>query len=184
MQARDVMTAPVVTARPDASVKEVAALLVDHGISGVPIVADGGELVGLVSEADLMPLGSGTVPATVAEVMARDVITATEDADVGALARLLLRENVKRVPILRGGRLAGIVSRRDLLRILARADEEIRERVTELLRSDERTETARCDGVENGVVTLSGLPDPMQRHAAVAMVQAVPGVQGIVLADL
>jgi osmotically-inducible protein OsmY len=41
-----------------------------------------------------------------------------------------------------------------------------------------------CDGVEDGVVTLSGLPDPMQRHAAVAMVQAVPGVQGIVLADL
>jgi osmotically-inducible protein OsmY len=74
--------------------------------------------------------------------------------------------------------------RRDLLRILARADEEIRERVTRLLRFDERTETARCDSVENGIVTLSGLPDPMQRRAAVAIVQGVAGVSGIVLADL
>lgn len=191
------MTAPVVTARPDAPVKEVAALLVDHGISGVPIVAGGGELVGLVSEADLMPLGagpdpraqlrpaaSGPVPATVGEVMARNVVTASEGEDVASLARLMLRENVKRVPILRAGRVVGIVSRRDLLRILARADSEIKQRVSELLRSDERTETARCDGVDNGVVTLSRLPDLMQRHAAVAMVQSVPGVSGIVLADL
>lgn len=195
MQAREVMTAPVVTASPDTPVKDVAALLVDHGISGVPIVGKAGKLMGLVSEADLMALGpdprarrrptaAGPAATTVAEVMVRDVITATEDADVASLARLLLRENVKRVPILRGGRVVGIVSRRDLIRILARADDEIRERVTELLRSDERTERARCDSVENGIVTLSGLPEPIQRHAAVAMVQAVPGVNGIVLADL
>lgn len=197
MQARDVMTAPVVTVRADAPVKDVAALLVEHGISGVPVVSAGGELVGLVSEADLMALGSGPDPrahlrqgttgpvaGSVADVMVRDVVTATEDADVASLARLLLRENVKRVPILRSGRVVGIVARRDLVRILARSDEQIRERVTELLRSDELTETARCDGVEDGVVTLSGLPDPARRHRAVGMVQGIPGVSGIVLADL
>lgn len=136
MKASDVMVRKVVTTHPRASVSRVAKQLVDNDISALPVVDDTGRLVGIISEADLMrreELGSektrpwwleAMIPgATLAkefaqshgkrveELMSSQVITATEDASLGEIASLLERHRIKRVPILKDGKLVGIVSR-------------------------------------------------------------------------
>jgi CBS domain-containing protein len=146
MQARDLMVSPVVTVQPSASVKEVAKLLLEQGISAVPVVDDQGKLVGVVSEGDLLhrpEIGSErrrswwllgltdeeTLAAEyvkaharkVADVMTRKVITAAPDASLHELATLMEANAIKRVPIVDDGRLVGIVSRANLVRALASA---------------------------------------------------------------
>jgi CBS domain-containing protein len=146
MQARDLMVSPVVTVQPSASVKEVAKLLLEQGISAVPVVDDQGKLVGVVSEGDLLhrpEIGSErrrswwllgltdeeTLAAEyvkahahkVADVMTRKVITAAPDASLHELATLMEANAIKRVPIVEDGRLVGIVSRANLVRALASA---------------------------------------------------------------
>ncbi|HWE19457.1 MAG TPA: CBS domain-containing protein [Hyphomicrobiaceae bacterium] len=144
MQARDLMVSPVVTVQPSASVKEVAKLLLEQGISAVPVVDDQGKLVGVVSEGDLLhrsEIGSErrrswwllgltdeeTLAAEyvkaharkVADVMTRKVITAAPDASLRELATLMEANAIKRVPIIEGDRLVGIVSRANLVRAFA-----------------------------------------------------------------
>lgn len=146
MQARDLMVSPVVTVQPSASVKEVAKLLLEQGISAVPVVDDQGKLVGVVSEGDLLhrpEIGSErrrswwllgltdeeTLAAEyvkaharkVADVMTPKVITAAPDASLHELATLMEANAIKRVPIVEDGRLVGIVSRANLVRALASA---------------------------------------------------------------
>jgi CBS domain-containing protein len=146
MQARDLMVSPVVTVQPSASVKEVAKLLLEQGISAVPVVDEQGKLVGVVSEGDLLhrsEIGSErrrswwllgltdeeTLAAEyvkaharkVADVMTRKVITAAPDASLHELATLMEANAIKRVPIVEDGRLVGIVSRANLVRALASA---------------------------------------------------------------
>jgi CBS domain-containing protein len=146
MQAHDLMVSPVVTAQPSASVKEVAELLLAHGISAVPVVDDQGKLVGMVSEGDLLhrsevggerrrswwllgltdeeTLAAEYVKAharKASDVMTAKVITATPDASLGELAALMEENAIKRVPIVRDGKLVGIVSRANLVRALASA---------------------------------------------------------------
>lgn len=191
MRAKDIMTTPVITVTPDTPLKEVAALLVDRGISGVPVVNDAEELVGIVSEADLVPLETTPdprsriiprrwrwfrVPQTAEEVMTREVVALPEDADVSDVAGLMLEKRVKRIPILAGDRVVGIVSRRDVLKVLARTDAEILREVTELL-DDEILMLGRFEpGVSGGVVTLTGPRDPASRRLAELLTRSVAGV--------
>jgi CBS domain-containing protein len=147
MQARDVMTTNVATVSPDTPTREVAKLLLARRISAVPVLAAGGEPVGMVSEGDLVGrdatkraerrdwwlelLAEGTTLAPtfvqfvaaadrpVSEVMATPVVTVCEDTDVAEIVRLLEEHRIKRVPVVRGGRVVGIVSRADLLRAFA-----------------------------------------------------------------
>jgi CBS domain-containing protein len=147
MKARDVMTRDVATAHPDMPVREVAALLLARGISAVPIVDENGAPLGMVSEGDLVGrderarearrdwwlslLAEGTElnpdflvslrrPEVKArEVMSAPVVTVEEDTDIREIARLLAEYRIKRVPVVRDGRLVGIVSRADLLRAFA-----------------------------------------------------------------
>ncbi len=112
--ARDVMTREVVTVAPSASIQEAADLLAFHRVSGLPVVEDG-RLVGLVSEADLL----GKRGATVAEIMTRQVVSVSETTPLAEVAALLLQHGIKRVPVLHEGRLVGLVSRGDLVRMLA-----------------------------------------------------------------
>lgn len=146
MRARDVMTAQAITVRPDASVAEVARLLVEYRISAVPVVDAANHVLGIVSEGDLLhraetgtertrswwlrlitsaeQLATEYVKAharTAAEVMTRKVIAVHEDMELGAIAELLERNGIKRVPVVRAGVLVGIVSRADLIRALASA---------------------------------------------------------------
>lgn len=144
MRAADIMVSNVVTVTPDHCVQEVAEILLERRISGVPVLDGSGKLIGIVSEGDLMRhADSGTEhqrswwlrlmmgreglateyvrehARKVSDIMTRDVITATPDTPVGKLAELLERNAIKRVPIVENGKVVGIVSRANLLQALA-----------------------------------------------------------------
>ena len=134
-KARDVMVSPVITVKPSSSVKEVATTLLERRISAVPVVDDHGKLVGIISEGDLMHrseagterqrswwllgwTGDETLAAEyvkaharkVADVMTRNVITATPETPLQEIAALLEKNAIKRVPIVKDDQLVGIVS--------------------------------------------------------------------------
>lgn len=113
MEARDIMARDVVVLTPDIGVDEAAEILIRYRIHGAPVVDEQGMLVGMVSLVDLV----GKPGARVSEIMTRDPITATEDTPVEELAQLMLDEMVRRVPIVSGGRVVGIVSASDFLRL-------------------------------------------------------------------
>ena len=140
MKAQDVMAAPVVTVAPETPVPEIAALLIERQISAVPVV-DGGAVVGIVSEGDLLRRGetrterrrpgwlemllnrdiqaAGFVKehgTCARDVMTADVVAVAPDTDLAEIARILERRRIKRVPVIDKGRLVGIVSRANLLR--------------------------------------------------------------------
>ncbi len=115
-RARDLMTAEPITTHPDTPVRDAAALLVYHRISGLPVLDGKGALVGVVSEADIIDKPGKKVK----DVMTRDVITVTADASLEDVASIMARHRVKRVPVVQDNRLAGIISRADIVRWVAR----------------------------------------------------------------
>jgi CBS domain-containing protein len=190
MRVRDVMSSPVVTVAPDTHLKEVADLLVRHEVSAVPVVEDGA-LVGIVSEADLVPLELAPdprahlapvrepppgIPRVVAEVMTREVVALPEGADAAEAGRLMLERRIKSIPVVQGRRVVGIVARRDLLKVLARGDEEIAGDLRTLLEEELGPPSPYRVTVRDGVVELTGPPDPTVRRLATLLVRGVPGV--------
>ena len=115
MRARDIMTQDVLTIGPEASIHDAARLLSGYNISGVPVVDSTGRMVGIVTSADLLSKEG----ATVAEIMTVRVTTAQEDTPVEAIAQALTSSHYKRLPIVRGERVVGIVSRSDIVRMMA-----------------------------------------------------------------
>lgn len=217
MLARDVMTTRVITVGPETRVPEIARLLLTHRISAVPVVGGDGRLVGIVSEGDLMrrpetgaerprswwlTLMGGPEEAAreyvrthgshAADVMTRDVVTVDEDTPVGEIAALLEARGIKRVPVVRDGRVIGIVSRADLLRGLASrkpepapavaaGDRAVRERILENLRAAGVATPAHVNVVvTDGVVHLWGLVDSEEeRRACRVAAEGVPGVRAV-----
>jgi CBS-domain-containing membrane protein len=116
MKVGEIMTRDVISVPEDASVREVARLLNDHRISGLPVCDGAGHMVGLISEFDLIAKPSARFAE---EAMTRDVISVMEDTSVDEVRYLLVHRRIKRVPVLRGQRLVGIVSRADLVREIA-----------------------------------------------------------------
>jgi CBS domain-containing protein len=184
------MSSPVVTVPPDMPLKEVARVLVTRGISAVPVV-DRGELVGILSEADLVPLelapdprvhlapvpeASQSAPRIASQAMTRNVIALPEAADVADAGRLLLERRIKSIPVLRGRRVVGIVARRDLLEVLARRDEEIARDLEALLTAELGSPGPYRVTVRDGVVDLAGPSDPVARRLATLLARSVPGV--------
>ena len=115
MNVSEIMTTDVITVREEAAVEDAARLLARHRISGLPVVNRSGALTGVVTEYDLL-VKQG---ATVAEIMTRGVISVSPETDAEEVAHLLANRRVRRVPVLDGGRLVGIVSRSDLVRQIA-----------------------------------------------------------------
>jgi CBS domain-containing protein len=193
MRVREVMSSPVVTVTPDTAVKAAGRLLVERGFTALPVV-DAGKLVGIVSEADLIPLesrpdprshilpldDSGGVPHMVAEVMTREVVVLPPDADAALAVRAMLARGLRSIPVAAGGELVGIVTRRDLLRVLARSDEEIRRELAALLAQelpDEPITLAVVDGVVT--LTFTGGPAPHDRRLAELLASTMPGVLSV-----
>lgn len=114
--AKDIMTTRVVTVKPSTPIADAARLLVRRKISGVPVVdeKDKTKVVGILTEADLLAAPSGAK--TVAEVMRKRVISVAPDTSVDDIAATFVKRKIKRVPVLDGGKLVGIVSRIDVLR--------------------------------------------------------------------
>ena len=115
MQAQDIMTPEVITIHPEATVREVARLLSDYSISGVPVVDATGHMVGIVTQADII----GKDGTTVAEIMTERVISVTEETPVDSVAVILTSNRFKRVPVVRGDHIVGIVSRANIVRMIA-----------------------------------------------------------------
>lgn len=197
-----VMTASVVTAKPETPFKDLVAMMAEHGISAVPVVDHIRRAVGVVSEADALakpefrgghdeqPHGDRegrerwyrSLALTAAELMTSPVLTIRADAQVSVAARQLAKKKVRRLFVVDGfGRVAGVVSRRDLLRIYLLSDEDIRVDVESLLVSavGAAPDTTKVS-VSSGVATVDGVLRRRRQVDSVSrIVSALPGVVGV-----
>jgi CBS domain-containing protein len=197
-------------------VAQAARLMLDNNISGLPVVDGQGRLVGIVSEGDFLRraetgterrrphwleflLGPGRLAdeyvrahgRKVEEVMTRDVASVAEDAPLDEIVRLMERRRIKRVPIMRDGKLVGIVTRANLLRALASvaaelppaasSDAELRRLVlAELGKQPWSSQSDINVVVRNGIVQLWGvITDEREREALRVMVENIGGVKGV-----
>ncbi len=153
MKVSDIMTRQVIRADVDTPVANVARLLAEHHISAVPITNESGAVVGLVSEYDLLAK-QGVVAG---EIMTSEVITVSDETDVDAVQHLLVERRVKRVPVMSGHELVGIVSRSDIVRLIAQ--EWICEICGEAVRGDQLPEQCpKCAGPPSRFVMLEQSP--------------------------
>ena len=216
MQAADVMVRDVVTVHPETDVADAIKLLAERDISALPVVDAQGQLVGIISEADLIHrveigtekhrrwlveslTGSTTLAEDfakshgkkVGEIMTTKVVAATEGASLAEIAALFERHRIKRVPIVRDGRVVGVVSQSNLIQALASVvgvatagtdtDRGIRDEILSRLKQQDWTDFgSRNITVSGGVVHLWGLIDSdSERHALTALVEGVPGVSRV-----
>jgi CBS domain-containing protein len=188
MKVADVMSTDVVTATPVTTFKDACDLLVSHGVSALPVVDELGRVIGIVSEADLVPrLAAERHPHTgpaVADVMRTGVVTTRPDADVATAARVMVSARVKRLPVVDDvGVLAGIVSRRDVLGAYLRPDIAITSDVVVALA--DLTQVPEHHGafptVRDGIVTMHGAIDAENdRRVVLAVPWRVPGVVDVI----
>jgi CBS domain-containing protein len=216
MLARDLMTTDLVTVPPDMPLSAVARLMAERGISGVPVVGADGALLGMLTEGDLIRrLASATDKPTswfaglfatpgaqaarfakthgrrARDAMTISLHTATEDTPVEQIAALFERTGIRRVPILRDGRLVGLVSRADLLRALLdaedagspaqRSDAEIRRDIVHRMKQEPWADTFFVfPEVKDGAVTFYGFcrSDAVEQGLRV-LAEAVPGVTSV-----
>ncbi|HEY1001494.1 MAG TPA: CBS domain-containing protein [Streptosporangiaceae bacterium] len=185
---RDIMTTAVVAVRPDTPYRELAVMFREHRVSGFPVTAGDGTVVGVVSESDLLALAAGQHhrgrpadgQATADDLMTHPAVTISPDDLVRTAARLMQSHRIQRLPVTdRGGRLEGIVSRSDILSVFRRSDGEIRREVTQDVIADGFfTDPARFSvTVHNGIVTLEGEPGSAVLGASIAdQVEHLEGV--------
>lgn len=183
MRVRELMTESVLTIGPEAPLKDVAKVLVENRISGLPVCDIEGHVLGVISEGDILykehdpteghvggPLGwivdgspnlAGAVKAqamTAAKAMTAPAVTIAPYESVSQAARIMCEHRVNRLPVVKGDRLVGIVTRADLVRAFTRGDAEIeRELREDVLARTMWIDAGRVDvTVRNGVVTLTG----------------------------
>lgn len=196
MQARDVMTREVLTVGPGTSAKHAAGLMARRGYAALPVVDDAGRLVGIVAEGDVLagrltsdtrlhawrPPSAGAPPMQVGGVMTTALRCVEATADVADLARVLVTDHLRSVPVLDRGRLVGIVSRRDLLRVLVRPDAALADELLALLEGYTGEPGAVEVGVVDGVATVRrrrGTADPsaaVEQQAFAELARSVGGV--------
>lgn len=119
LEARDVMTKEVITIGPEVTLAEAIKVLIEHKISGMPVVNASGEMVGIISEKDILNFAfSGNLQNTkVKEVMVKNVISFPPDADINSITLAIASHHFRRVPIVENGKVVGIISRRDIIRV-------------------------------------------------------------------
>jgi CBS domain-containing protein len=214
MRASDIMTPEVVTVTPETAIHTAAKLLADNHISGLPVVDASGAVIGIVSEGDLLhrvEIGTGARRRawwlemlsstrdlahaytkehgqTVKDVMTAKVISVGEDAPLDGIADVLERHRIKRVPVIKDGKLVGIVSRGNLIRALASAaplsqaegsrdDVSIREAVLAELHGHRWALPSQNVIVADGVVHLWGVVESEEERSAIRV--AAESVQGV-----
>nr|WP_217343700.1 CBS domain-containing protein [Noviherbaspirillum sp. L7-7A]MBV0877770.1 CBS domain-containing protein [Noviherbaspirillum sp. L7-7A] len=216
MKAQDIMSRRVITVRRDTELKDAIAAMLEHGISGMPVTDENGTLVGMLTEGDLLRrselgterhrprwleflIGPGKLAAeythahgrTVADAMSASLHCATPDMPLQQVVDMMERQRIKRVPVLDQGRLAGIITRANLLRALALVaptlpaslptDEEIRQQLeTELAASAWAPRSMLNLVVQKGEVHLYGtILDGREREALCVAARNIPGVTAV-----
>lgn len=218
MQATDVMTKEVITVSPETEVREIVELLIQHRISALPVVTGDGRVVGIVSEGDLMrrvenktdkrdswwlsALFSGSNDAEnyirshghkAADIMSRNPVTISDETPLYKIAQTLEKHHIKRVPVVKDGKLVGIVSRANLLQGFAVAyqddtasgsdnDQTLRDKVMQELTRKAGLSGSRINVVvAEGEVQLWGLVDTAtEQQAAGIAAESVKGVKCVV----
>jgi CBS domain-containing protein len=200
MRVENVMSRDVVSVRPEAPLKEVARLLVERRISGIPVCDAAGRVLGVVSEEDILikeegvsvqprgllswlmtdeDAGAKALARTAGEAMTAPALTIAAGRPVAEAARTMVEHGVKRLPVVDGDRLIGIVTRADLVRAFVRSDEEIRREIYDdvLLRTlwidPEPVEVEVTDGL---VVVAGRVGTRSEAELIGAYVSRVPGV--------
>ena len=210
MRAHQIMTRSVITIAPDATILEAAKTMLQHHVSGLPVVDAGGKLLGIVSEGDFIRrseigtprkrgrwlrvlLGDSAVDyvrehgRSVSDVMTGDPITITEDATLEQIVDAMETNGVKRLPVMKGDRLVGLVSRANLMQAVASLareipdptadDDHIRSRIVAAIDKNDWSPFGLNVIVRDGIVHLSGMiTDERSRQAAVVAAQNVAGV--------
>lgn len=215
MKAADIMVRDVACVGPEATVRDVASLMLERRISGVPVVDGERRLLGIVSEGDLIrrpEIETDHIPEgwlgvflseeqrarnfvkshgrKAREVMSQPVICAAPEAPLAEIVRLMERHRVKRLAIVEQGRLAGLVTRTDLVRAMvahqgaspvAASDDALRNRVTSMLDGEAWTSSAMVFvRVEDGIAQLWGtVESASQREALILAVRGVPGIRDV-----
>jgi len=216
MKASDVMTRVVISAAPDATVLQAARQMLQHHISGLPVIDKAGNLVGVLSEGDFLRrrethterrrsrwleflMGPGKIAAEythshgsrVAEVMTTNVYTVSEDTALEDIVELMERRRIKRVPVLRRGKVAGIVTRSNLMHAMvslartepkaAKDDTAIREKLLTEMQKEEWAPVAMTNVVvRDGIVELwSAILDERQREALKMAAENIAGVKAV-----
>jgi CBS domain-containing protein len=215
MKAAEVMESHVVSVRPETTVCDVARELISRKISAVPVIEDGGKLVGIVSEGDLVRrvetgterhrswwlelLTTNQKLATeyvksharyAGEVMTRGVVTVKEETPLAEVAKLFEHHNIKRVPVVRDGKVVGIVGRSDLLRVLADLhsksapildDAGIQAEIVRQLKSEHWFSSAHVEiSVRDAAVKIEGIVMSQEQRTAIRVAaENVPGVRSV-----
>jgi len=178
------MSHPVVTVTSDTNTNMAVELLIRHEISALPVVGSDGELLGMVSEADLLPfedrpdLRAQSTP-TVASFMTHRVLSVPDSCEVARVARILLEADYRHVPVVKHGKVVGIVSRSDLVKVIARRDELIKSEITKRLERLGLGFGRDGVGVEVGVVTVHLDAHGAKRRHAESVARSVPGVMDV-----
>jgi CBS domain-containing protein len=216
MKASDIMTRDVLTVGPATSVAEAIRLMLRNSISGLPVLADNRKVVGILTEGDLLRrsetgterhrprwleilMGPGRIAGEyvrthgrkVEEIMTTNVVSVAADTPLDEVVSLMERRRIKRVPVLEGGTLLGIISRADLLRSLLEAldarhekapgDDEILEQIlAELTKAPWVPRDGLSVSVKDGVVNLSGvILEEKERDALRVVAENAPGVRAV-----
>ena len=215
MRAHHIMTRQVITVGPDTMIVEAARTMLQNHISGLPVVDDSGKLVGIVSEGDfirraeigtqrkhgrwlkfLLGLGSAAGDFVreqgrkVGEVMTQEPFTVTEDTSLEDIVDLMEKNNVKRLPVMRGDRIVGIVTRSSLLQAVADLarevpdptadDDHIRDRIIAKIEKNDWMPFGLNVIVHNGVVHLNGvITEERSRKATIVAAENVTGVKEV-----
>ena len=216
MNAKDVMTGTVISVAPEATVLQAARLMLQHHISGLPVIDSAGRLVGILSEGDFLRrqetrterrrsrwleflMGPGRIASEyvhshgskVSEVMTEEVQTVAEGAALEDVVRLMEKYRIKRVPVLRGDAVVGIITRSNIMRAMvslarsapptAKDDASIRERMLDEIRKEQWAPSATTNVVvHDGVVELWGvIIDERQREALIVAAENIPGVKAV-----
>jgi CBS domain-containing protein len=213
MRAHQIMTRPVITVTPETTIVEAANTMLQRHVSGLPVVDAAGKLVGIISEGDFIrrseigtqhkrgwflkfilgPGGQATDfvhehGGRVGEIMTPEPMTITEDTDLKEIVQLMEKNNVKRLPVTRGDKVVGIVSRANLLQAVASLarqipdptadDDHIRNRIIDTLAKKDWCPFGFSVVVSGGIVHLSGvITEERSRQAAIVAAENVAGVK-------
>jgi CBS domain-containing protein len=192
------MTSPAICIAPDAPLKEAARLMAWHRVSALPVTDCSGAPVGLISERDLLSYETSPDPRLhllglppdrlrsgsphVAQAMHTPVITIDADVDIGLATERMLEARIKRLPVIAAGRVIGVLSRHDLVKLLANPDEMVRAGILRTLALENVPLDHLTVEVREGIASLSGDLSRSDLGLAEMLARTVPGVLGVAYA--